>query len=691
MAALLVGCCYLVGRFMSILNPYRGLPYLRLGMYEGRKYTLILFAIIVLFLILTIFRNYRVLKNRVAVTDERGVAIAEKATSGSSHWATAEEKENTFTIGNIKDTAEMVYGQQTDNGEKVYSFKKPKAGATGTKHILVVSKSGSGKSFNFVMPNILQAVKRGDSAIVVDPSGELYLHLGQYCRDNGYDVKLLNLANLEYSEYWNCLSECIDEETGRVSADRLREFAEIYMKNSTEVDGQNFWYECAQNLIETTIGYIAVRRESAIINNYIKLYERITGQSGSSFALRCNTSFVTFPWCEDTILTAAREKGMDLDVIKGIISEIKANAPKFNVREVYYALHNIKNVEKEFVSLPKYHPAYFAYTRYIVNPKDAVIDGAKQGAQTKFKIFDDYRLQEILSHDGIDFKTINKKKSIYFMAKPDTSNALKPIASLFFSFFFKDAQENYDLENQISTTENRKNACLPVMVMMDEFSSLGVVMGDEALFETTMSDCRKRDIYNCIVIQHISQLEATYGIYQHGILSNCQTTLCMGVSKADEKTKQHISRMTGIATAVKTSHTEHDGIFVNYPEDRRVNVSETTRYLMTPDEVADINNEVLVLRDGCYPFKARLFGINQHPAVKQNKCRDVSYFENIPSLSSRTAEMARNEKDDPESYIRDLIDSIGSQKQTARKPVKLPRKKQPQDSQSISDLVDVKF
>ena len=665
---------FVVGYGMKIITRIEDKNYLEIGLTNGLKITFILFLLTVLLYIISILIERKEIKNRIATTDDKGVAYAEKGTMGSSHFANdiPAEIPVMYRLENIKEYDEFVFGQDTTLGEICYFFKELENRPTGTRHILIVAKSGAGKSANIVIPNIINAIKRGHSVVVVDPSGELYIKLGQYARDKGYDVKLLNLDNLEYSEYWNCLAqECIDEETGRCEPQRISEFTSIYLTNSKFVEKQDFWLECAQGLIETTIGYLGVRREMFILENYIKLYEKMTGEIGSQFAKSCRETFVSFKWAEEYLRDIAEKSGYDLSTVENFIKEAKKNAPKFTIDELYHALHDIKNVEKEFVSLPRFHPSYEAYKRYKINEKDAVIDGAKQGAMRKFAIFDDYKLRAVLSNDGINFKTVNMKKSIYFLCMPDTSSYLQPIASLFFSFFFKDAQQNYDREKQLAIKEKRPQRTIPTMVMMDEFASLGVISGDPKDFEKIMSDCRKRDLYNIVVLQHINQLYANYGIYEDGIKSACQTTVCLGVSTNDIKTQEFISKLGGTTTVISNSYRVNENI-LHTTESNQVNLSETRRPLILPEEsvkigTEDFNNKIVVFRDGCSPLKMNTLFYKEMPEYINGEMRDVSYLENIQPLTERENERKANEKEDGEYFINGLLAGIKSVIQEPKK------------------------
>ena len=59
-------------------------------------------------------------------------------------------------------------------------------------NILVIGGSGSGKTYRFVKPQLMQM---SSSFIITDPKGELYRDTSGFLKRNGYDIKVLNLLN----------------------------------------------------------------------------------------------------------------------------------------------------------------------------------------------------------------------------------------------------------------------------------------------------------------------------------------------------------------------------------------------------------------------------------------------------------------------------------------------------------------
>lgn len=630
MAILFMICAWFTG---LLLKPFSqtGKDPLYLGIHSGFSFTLLIFFALLIMMALALFKVSGT--NNITYEDERGVAFLEKSTRGKAHFITPAEKEKYFNIEDGDRISDFLMGQETQDWERVISYKEKEKGAPGTKNILVLANSGQGKTFTIVKNNIIQGIKDGISEIVVDPSAENYTSTGQYARNAGCDVRVLNMQNLDYSECWDCLSETIDEKTGRVDSIRLQDFARIFTKNAARGENEDYWYKCAISLIETVIGYAAYIREKYILDGYQKIYNRITrGEEGTRFKRIIENEFVSFPWCEDKIMEAAEKYGIPEADVRKAIQAVKKEAPAYNIAVVYDMIMQFKKVEENFAVMPKHHPGNAAFKRYQSHTKDTVRDGAIQGAQMKFKIFDSDKLRKVLSEPGINFNTINFRQSVYYLIIPDNTSIYRPIASLFFSFFYRDAQRNYDEETVAATAEERRNRCIPVMCLMDEFASLGVITGSEEDFATVMSDARKRKIYNVIIAQYYSQLEGIYGIYgRDAIVSNCSTLLCLGSN--DASTNEFVAKACGMTTTQSETHTVRNTLFGQVADDETMNVSSIETYLLSPDEIGNMEDKVLIKRHGAGAYVANTLPWNHNPALLDGLCPEVSYTDNIKALN----------------------------------------------------------
>ena len=143
---------------------------------------------------------------------------------------------------------------------KKYQDKRPEAnkiltqnvriGFDGHKHmrnvnVLVIGGSGAGKTRFYAKPNILNATKDGNfSLVVLDPKGDTLKSTGYYLIDQGYDVRILDLIELDKSH-------CYNPFVYLQSDDDIQRLTTNLIKNTTPKGSQTqdpFWDQAASML-----------------------------------------------------------------------------------------------------------------------------------------------------------------------------------------------------------------------------------------------------------------------------------------------------------------------------------------------------------------------------------------------------------------------------------------------------------
>ena len=75
-------------------------------------------------------------------------------------------------------------------------------------NVLVIGGSGAAKTRSYVKPNILEA---NTNYVITDPKSEVLLATGGWLKSQGYDIRVLNLVNLEESDGYNPFRYLRDE------------------------------------------------------------------------------------------------------------------------------------------------------------------------------------------------------------------------------------------------------------------------------------------------------------------------------------------------------------------------------------------------------------------------------------------------------------------------------------------------
>lgn len=197
---------------------------------------LIICSVVVLILVLFVLDIYFTIKK--AKIENKGIKFkVEDGTFGTANWMNEKELEESFEVG----TEDGIVVGKIDN--KIITLPN---NTRHNKNIAVFGASGSKKSRGFVIPNILNLAEQGKSMILTDPKGELYKKTYTFLKSKGYNVKILNLVDMDKSDRWNPFSVIENEIDAQI-------FSEIVIEN-TQLDktkGQDeFWSRTGQNLLK---------------------------------------------------------------------------------------------------------------------------------------------------------------------------------------------------------------------------------------------------------------------------------------------------------------------------------------------------------------------------------------------------------------------------------------------------------
>jgi len=177
------------------------------------------------------------------------VPADERGTYGTADWMKMEEAKKVFRFGS--EQKGILLGKV--NGERVVL----PAGTKYNKHIAIFGAPGTGKSRTFARPNIVQIAKMGQSMIITDPKGELFEDMSVWLEKQGYDVKALNLVNIECSDRWNPLDVVADDMDATVFADVVIRNTQAGMRKA---GGDPFWDRAELNLLKALVLYIKETR-----------------------------------------------------------------------------------------------------------------------------------------------------------------------------------------------------------------------------------------------------------------------------------------------------------------------------------------------------------------------------------------------------------------------------------------------
>lgn len=159
---------------------------------------------------------------------------------GSAKWGSASE-------------LNKKYMQKPENMNKILT-KNVKLGLKGKQHkrnlnVLVVGGSGAGKTFSYCKPNIMQA---NSSFVCLDPKGEIVRDTGYLLEQKGYEVRVLDLINMDRSHCYNPFVYLKNDNDVQKLVTNL--FKSTTPKGASSNDP--FWDTAAQMLLLSLIFYL---------------------------------------------------------------------------------------------------------------------------------------------------------------------------------------------------------------------------------------------------------------------------------------------------------------------------------------------------------------------------------------------------------------------------------------------------
>ena len=344
---LLYLCAVLVGNFMQVqedgsfagLNPFIGLF----------RYPAPTFVLFVAFLV-TIFLG---VKSNIFERKKGGfgLEIKDKEERGYNRWAKEKEYKDDRDVEVVDPLAHELNAAGIpliNNGKKLWVDN-------GEYHNLVIGSTGSGKSQTVVEPMVELLIKHGESMIITDPKAELYIAAGDYLRQRGYKVVILNFRDPQKGNAWNPLQLPYQyyKEGNRDKATELLDDVALNILYDPNNKGEPFWEKSAADYFSglalglfedakgnemniNSINAMSTAGEEKFGggSTYVKEYFTMKGENSSAYVFASNT--VNAP--QDT-------KGSILSVFR---QKIRSFASRENLSEMLaYSDFDIRDIGKE--------------------------------------------------------------------------------------------------------------------------------------------------------------------------------------------------------------------------------------------------------------------------------------------------------------------------------------------------------
>ena len=364
-------------------------------------------------------------------------------------------------------------------------------------NILICGGSGAGKTFYEVKPNLMQ-MPHNCSFICTDPKGEILRSCGQMLKNNGYNVKVINLLEMDKSDCYNPFSY-IREETDVVKL-ITNLISNTTPKGSTPSDP--FW-EKAEGLFLQSIFY--------------------------------------YVWLE--VQPAKRNFETVLKLLGEAEVTEQGKASKLDVRMKFL---------EESSPLGANHPAVKQYNKCMRGAGDTV-RSIIISANSRLAFLENKQVLRLLSKDELNLSDIGigvngdgETKTALFCVIPDSDKSYNFIIGMLYTQIFQELYYQADFNC---------GGRLPIHVtfMLDEFAN--VALPDD--FCSLLSTMRSREISSIIIIQNFAQLKALFKDTWETIPGNCDTFIYLGGN--EQSTHKYVSELLGKGTIDKKSSGETKG------------------------------------------------------------------------------------------------------------------------------------
>lgn len=180
------------------------------------------------------------------VYDERGFTKSNVGTYGTADWMTEKELKSVLELTTPEKATGMILGER--KGQIVCLPENTRL----NRHCAIFGASGTMKSRAVIRNALFSIIRRGESALIADPKSEMYADTAELFRQNGYEVKVLNLVDPSHGDSWNCMS---DMGTDSMMAQML---TNVIIGNTSNGKGDHFWDNGEANLLKALVLYVAM-------------------------------------------------------------------------------------------------------------------------------------------------------------------------------------------------------------------------------------------------------------------------------------------------------------------------------------------------------------------------------------------------------------------------------------------------
>lgn len=279
------------------------------------------------------------------------------------------------------------------------------------KHTLIIGATRSGKDRKILQPSIWELAKAGESMVLGDPKGEMYITSKDYLKEQGYNIIVLNFRDPLKGNQWNILNlvnQALDEGDEAKATEYAWDIANTIGKLVPYSGGEPIW----KNGGESTIAALTLLAAK---------------ESQFKFQRHMTTAYY-------------------------LLSEYGQGLEDGTIPLVEY-----------IQSLPVRHPAKAAFATASIAPYKTRASFFTT-VLSDLRLFSDPKVADMTSKQDHDFEKIGIDKTAVFLIIPDEKNTRNVLATLYVSQAYQ----------ALVNLSNNRGGRIPrrVNILLNEFGNL---------------------------------------------------------------------------------------------------------------------------------------------------------------------------------------------------------------------------
>lgn len=461
-------------------------------------------------------------------------------------------------------------------------------------NVLVIGDSGSWKTMSYVKPNILQM---HSNYMVIDPKGGVVEEVGNALKEGGYDIRYLNLVNMDQSMGYNPFHYFEKPEDVQVFVNSL-----ITNTNGKEKTGGDPFFEKAETTLITALCFYVQHVFSGMpeknfntVMELLLIAEAKEEEGADTFKSPLD---LLFDQLEEEI--KIREKNKDpwesyqfgqLAVSNYKLFKMSAGKTaksilvSVGVRLSIFNLPGLKRIlEKDELHLERLGTPMIKSKKH---PEDQTKDLSRKSWEKLTK----------RNYEELDQSQL--RKTALFIIISDSDRTFSFMSSIIL-------QQIYD--QLYRAADARKDKALPIhaRIINDEFTTTGKQLD----IDIKAATIRSRNISASFIVQGLSQLKEVYDKKWEAIFENCSTTLFLGGK--GPTTTETLSKLIGNETVIYKSATISKGRGGGYSTTDQI----YQRPLYGQDEINRIpTNHCLIHIRGHQIYEDEKYNLFDHPNI----------------------------------------------------------------------------